>query len=117
MTEKTTTGFGVLVLSVIVGVSLSGSYLSLFNSAIPFSVFPVIALALSVYCLYQRYVSDVMPDGIGTLVVASCLLGLFGYITVILVEYSHMGSNMIPTLICLGLLFWIVAKFSKLKPV
>lgn len=117
MTEKTTTGFGVLVLSALVGISLSGSYLSLFNSVIPFSVFPIITLVLSVYCLYQKYVSEVMPEGVGALVLATCLLGLFGYITVIMVEYNDLGSNMIPTLICLGLLFWIMAKYNKLKPV
>lgn len=115
MSEKAATGFGVLLFSVLVGVSISASYLSLFNSAVPFSVFPIISLALSVYCLYQRYVRDLLPDGFGIVVIGSCLLGLFGYVTVILVEYNNMGSNMIPTLICLALLFWVTYQYSKLK--
>lgn len=115
MLEKAATGLGVLLFSVLVGVSISASYLSLFNSAVPFSIFPLVSLALSIYCLYQRYITDALPDGIGVIVVACCLLGLFGYITVILVEYSSMGSNMIPTLVCLALLFWIVFQYSKLK--
>jgi hypothetical protein len=113
--EKAATGIAVLAFSVLTGICISASYLALFNQQVPFSIFPIVCLGLSVYCLYQRYVNDILPEGIGPVVVGSCLLGLFGYITVILVEYTSMGSNMIPTLVCLILLFWTLFKYSRVR--
>ena len=54
MTEQHRRDKGTLLLAFIVGLSVHGTFSALFNSAVHFSVFPVLALCLAVYCFHQR---------------------------------------------------------------
>ena len=46
---------GTLLLALVAGLSINGTFAALFSSIVPFSVFPIISLVLTVYCLHQRY--------------------------------------------------------------
>ncbi|MGL9735441.1 MAG: YijD family membrane protein [Symbiopectobacterium sp.] len=100
---------GTLVLVLLAGLSLNGSCAPLFSSIVPFSVIPLVALVLllSVYCLHQRYLNIKMPEGIPLLATSCFLLGLLLYSALVLVEYPQIGSNFLPSLLCVVLLFWI----------
>lgn len=86
-----------------------------FSSVVSFSVFPLITLILSVYCIHQRYLNYSMPDGMPKLVVACFLLGLFSYSAIIRVEYPEIGSNFLPAVMGTVLVFWIYRKVKIRK--
>lgn len=98
---------GTLILSGVAGLSISASFSALFSSVVPFSVFPLIALMLSVYCLHQRYLNVAMSEGMPILSSSCFLLGLLFYSTLIRVEYPAIGSNFLPSLLCVVLVLWI----------
>lgn len=112
MTEKVNKEYGTLLLAFIAGLSLNGSFNALFDSVISFSIFPLIALGFSVYCLHQRYVTQPMLEGTPMLSASCFLLGLFLYSAVIRAEYAEMGSNFFLTVICVALVFWIGYKLK-----
>ncbi|MEC5343458.1 YijD family membrane protein [Brenneria populi] len=98
---------GTLILALVAGLSINGSFSALFSALVPFSIFPLIALVLSVYCLHQRYVDRSMSESAPLLVAASFLLGLLLYSAIVRVEYPAIGSNFIPSLLCVALVLWI----------
>lgn len=51
---------GTLLLALIAGLSINGTFAAIFSSIVPFSIFPLIALVLTVYCLHQRYLNRTM---------------------------------------------------------
>lgn len=51
-----------LVLSLLAGLCGNATLAVLTSSAVAFSIFPVIAFALAVYCLYQEYLSKPMAE-------------------------------------------------------
>ncbi len=55
---------GTLLLALIAGLSINGTFAAIFSSIVPFSIFPLIALVLTVYCLHQRYLNRTMPVGL-----------------------------------------------------
>lgn len=55
---------GTLLLALIAGLSINGAFAALFSSIVPFSVFPILSLLLTVYCLHQRYQNRSMPVGL-----------------------------------------------------
>ncbi|KAB8310270.1 YijD family membrane protein [Rouxiella chamberiensis] len=115
MTEQANQDNGTLVLALIAGLSINGTFDALFSSVVAFSIFPIIALVLSVYCLHVRYHKGEMPTGLPVLSAASFLLGLLLYSTFVRVEYPELGSNSLPLLISVVLLFWIGLKLKKRK--
>ncbi|MBA0219550.1 YijD family membrane protein [Pectobacterium brasiliense] len=115
MTEKPHQEKGTLVLALIAGLSANGAFAALFSSIVPFSIFPLIALILSIYCLHQRYLHHSMPEGIPMLAAASFLLGLLIYSAIVRVEYPAIGSNFIPSILCVVLVFWIGLKLRRRK--
>ena len=48
---------GTLLLALVAGLSINGTFAALFSSIVPFSVFPIISLVLTVYFLHQRYLN------------------------------------------------------------
>ncbi|MBK5074871.1 YijD family membrane protein [Budviciaceae bacterium CWB-B4] len=112
MTEKVSKEYATLLLAFIAGISLNGSFNALFDSVIAFSIFPLIALGFSIYCLHQRYVTQPMPEGTPMLAFSCFLLGLFLYSAIIRAEYAGMGSNFLLTIICVALVFWIGYKLK-----
>lgn len=106
---------GALILALIAGLSVNGSFSSLFSSYVPFSIFPLIALALSVYALGLRYRDDTMAQGMPKMAVAWFVLGVLLYSTFIRVEYPDIGSNLLPSILSVILFFWIVVKTRAVK--
>ncbi|MBE5201955.1 YijD family membrane protein [Pectobacterium sp. FL60-S17] len=115
MTHKPHQEKGTLVLALIAGLSVNGAFSALFSSIVPFSIFPLLALILSIYCLHQRYLHHSMPEGIPMLAAASFLLGLLIYSAIVRVEYPAIGSNFIPSILCVVLVFWIGLKLRRRK--
>ncbi|WP_034918566.1 MULTISPECIES: YijD family membrane protein [Erwinia] len=98
---------GTLLLSFLVGLSVNGTFSVLFSAWVPFSVFPLIALGLSAWCLHQRYLNRSMPNGMPSLAAAFFLLGILLYSAVVRAEYPQIGSNFVPTTLMVALVFWI----------
>jgi len=115
MTEQPNQDNGTLVLALIAGLSISGTFDAFFSSVVVFSIFPVIALVLAVYCLHLRYHQGEMPKGLPTLAAACFLLGLLLYSTIVRAEYPQIGSNFLPSVICVALVFWIGVKLKRRK--
>lgn len=115
MTKKPLGEKGTLILALIAGLSLNGAFMSMFSSVVPFSLFPVISLVLSVYCLHCHYQDSAMPQGFPSLAAASFLLGLLVYSAIIRAEYPAIGSNFIPAILAVVLVFWIGRKLKVLK--
>ena len=74
---------GTLLLALIAGLSINGAFAALFSSIVPFSVFPILSLLLTVYCLHQRYQNRSMPVGLPGLAAAFFILGVLLYSTVV----------------------------------
>jgi uncharacterized membrane protein len=106
---------GTLLLALIAGLSINGSFAALFSSVVPFSIFPIIALVLAVYCLHQRYLHRAMPDGMPKLVAATFLLGVLLYSAIVRAEYPQIGSNFLPAIVSVALVFWIGIKLKARK--
>ena len=67
---------GTLLLALIAGLCINGAFAALFSSIVPFSVFPILSLLLTVYCLHQRYQNRSMPVGLPGLAAAFFILGV-----------------------------------------
>lgn len=87
---------GTLLLALIAGLSINGAFAALFSSIVPFSVFPILSLLLTVYCLHQRYQNRSMPVGLPGLAAAFFILGVLLYSTVVRAEYPDIGSKLLP---------------------
>ena len=99
---------GTLLLALVAGLSINGTFAALFSSIVPFSVFPIISLVLTVYCLHQRYLNRTMA--------AACfILGVLLYSTVVRAEYPDIGSNFFPAVLSVIMVFWIGAKMRNRK--
>ncbi len=105
-----------LVLSVIAGVCASASLASLFVGGVPFSLFPILAFVLAVYCFYQQHVSQPMTEGTPMITFACFLVGAFGYSAFIRVQLPELGGNFISIIITMALLVWVARKVSQRKP-
>lgn len=90
---------GTLLLALVAGLSINGTFAALFSSIVPFSVFPIISLVLTVYCLHQRYLNRTMPVGLPGLAAACFILGVLLYSTVVRAEYPDIGSNFFPAVL------------------
>jgi hypothetical protein len=115
MTNKPLGEKGTLILALIAGLSLNGSFMAMFSSVVPFSLFPLISLVLAVYSLHYHYQDSAMPQGFPSLAAASFLLGLLVYSAIIRAEYPAIGSNFIPAILAVVLVFWIGRKLKVLK--
>lgn len=113
--EKSGRENGTLLLALIAGLSINGSFAALFSSVVPFSIFPIIALALAVYCLHQRYQHRAMADGMPKLAAACFLLGVLLYSAIVRAEYPQIGSNFLPAIVAVALVLWIGVKLKSRK--
>ena len=104
-----------LLLALVAGLSINGTFAALFSSIVPFSVFPIISLVLTVYCLHQRYQNRTMPVGLPGLAAACFILGVLLYSTVVRAEYPDIGSNFFPAVLSVILVFWIGFKVRNRK--
>ncbi|RPH31136.1 YijD family membrane protein [Buttiauxella warmboldiae] len=106
---------GTLGLALIAGLAINGTVAALFSSVVPFSIFPIITLVLAVYCLHQRYQNRTMPVGLPGIAAACFILGVLLYSAVVRAEYPAIGSNFLPAVLSVALLFWIGAKIRARK--
>lgn len=109
---------GTLLLALIAGLSINGTFAAVFSSIVPFSIFPIfpiIALVLTVYCLHQRYLNRTMPVGLPGLAAACFILGVLLYSTVVRAEYPDIGSNFLPAVLSVALVFWIGSRMRSRK--
>ena len=104
---------GTLLLAFIIGLSLGGTFFSLFSAIVSFSLFPVIALGLSAWCLHRCYQNRTMPKGLPALAAAFFLLGVLCYSAVIRAEYPVIGSNFVPVILMVVVIFWIGLRIKK----
>lgn len=105
--KQTVQDKGTLLLALIAGLSINGTFTAIFSSVVPFSIFPIIALVLTVYCLHQRYQNRTMPVGLPGLAAACFILGVLLYSAVVRAEYPAIGSNFVPAVLSVALVFWI----------
>lgn len=108
---------GTLLLALITGLAINGSFNTLFSGFVPFSVFPLLTLILAVYCLHQRYLNFAMPQGLPVLAGACFLLGILLYSAIVRVEHPAIGSNFVPSILSVVLVFWILFKLKARKSV
>ncbi|AHM76366.1 hypothetical protein LC20_05115 [Yersinia hibernica] len=108
---------GTLLLALVTGLAINGSFNALFSGFVPFSVFPLLTLILAVYCLHQRYLNFVMPQGLPVLASACFLLGILLYSAIVRVEHPAIGSNFVPSILSVVLVFWILFKLKARKSV
>ncbi|WNN48315.1 YijD family membrane protein [Siccibacter colletis] len=104
---------GTLLLALVAGLSINGTFTALFSSIVPFSIFPIISLVLSVWCLHQRYQNRTMLPGLPGIAAACFLLGVLLYSTVVRAEYPAIGSNFLPSILTVILLFWIIFRLRN----
>lgn len=104
-----------LLLSLVVGLSTHGTFSALFNSSVEFSIFPIIALILAVYCLHQRYLHHAMPMGLPKFVAGSLFLGMFGYAAILRVQHPEVGSNFIPATVIVIIALWMYTSWKARK--
>lgn len=101
-----------LVLALIVGMCCD-AILSWFTmSEISFSIFPLIALVLSVQSLYQGYLQKPVSEDFPLVGLASFFVGIFGHSAFVKAEYPQSGSNFIAIVIVLVLMMWIGKKMG-----
>lgn len=105
---------GTLLLALIAGLSINGAFAALFSSIVPFSVFPILSLLLTVYCLHQRYQNRSMPLGYRAWR-RLFILGVLLYSTVVRAEYPDIGSNFFPAVLSVAMVFWIGYKMRNRK--
>lgn len=113
--KQTAQDRGTLLLALIAGLSINGSFAALFSSIVPFSLFPLIALVLTIYCLHQRYQNRTMPVGLPGLAAACFILGVLLYSTVVRAEYPDIGSNFFPAVLSVVMVFWIGFRMRNRK--
>lgn len=106
---------GTLLLALITGLAINGSFNAIFSAFVPFSVFPLLTLILAVYCLHQRYLNFAMPQGLPVLASACFLLGILLYSAIVRVEHPAIGSNFVPSILSVVLVFWILFKLKTRK--
>ena len=104
-----------LLLAFITGLAINGSFSVMFSAFVPFSIFPLIALGLAAWSLHQRYLNRSMPEGMPSLAAAFFLLGILVYSALVRAEYPDIGSNFIPVVLMVALVFWIATRFKKVK--
>ena len=101
-----------LLLALIVGMCGNAILSWLTISAVSFSIFPLIALVLSVQALYREYLSQPVAEDIPMVGLACFFVGAFGHSAFIKAQYPDSGSNMFAIFITLGLMLWIANKLG-----
>ncbi|MGG1929615.1 YijD family membrane protein [Enterobacter soli] len=106
---------GTLLLALIAGLSINGTFSAVFSSIVPFSIFPLIALVLTVYCLHSTLSEPHDACGVAGLAAACFILGVLLYSTVVRAEYPDIGSNFLPAVLSVALVFWIGSRMRGRK--
>ncbi|MBF9001919.1 MULTISPECIES: YijD family membrane protein [Vibrio] len=105
-----------LVLALIAG--MCGDYILswIMMSEVTFSIFPLIALVLSVQALYQEYLRNPIAEDIPLVGLACFFVGAVGHSAFIKAQYPQEGSNFLSLIILMVLVLWIGKKLGFLTP-
>ncbi len=101
-----------LLLAVIAGMCGNALLSAITISAVPFSVFSLIALLLSVQMLYQNYLQGPVAEDLPLVGLACFFVGAFGYSAYIKAQYPEAGSNFFAIIVTLLLLLWVGNKLG-----
>lgn len=101
-----------LVLAVIAGMCGDAPLSWLTMSEVSFSIFPIIALVLSVQALYQEYLRKPVSEDIPLVGLACFFVGAFGHSAFLKAQYPEAGSNFFAIIISLLLMLWIGFKMG-----
>jgi len=101
-----------LVLALIAGMCGDALLSWLTISEVSFSIFPVIALVLSVQALYQEYLRNPVAEDIPLVGLACFFVGAFGHSAFAKAQYPEAGSNFFSIIVVLLLMIWIGKKLG-----
>lgn len=101
-----------LVLAFIAGMCGDAILSWITMSEVSFSIFPLIALVLSVQALYKDYLSHPVSEDFPLVGLACFFVGGFGHSAFIKAQYPNSGSNFFAIMIVLVLMFWIGKKMG-----
>ncbi|EOD79013.1 membrane protein [Grimontia sp. AD028] len=104
-----------LLLAVVAGLCGSASLATLFVDSVAFSVFPIIAFILAVYCFYQQHVNQPLTEGTPLIAFACFLVGAFGYTAFVRMQVPELGGNFFPIIVTMLLVFWVAFKMGWLS--
>lgn len=101
-----------LVLALIAGMCGDALLSWLTMSEVSFSIFPLIALVLSVQALYQEYLRNPVSEDIPLVGLACFFVGAFGHSAFVKAQHPDAGSNFFAIIVSLLLLLWIGKKLG-----
>ncbi|KQA16599.1 YijD family membrane protein [Vibrio metoecus] len=101
-----------LILALIAGLCSDALLSWITMSSVPFSLFALIALVLSVQMLYQEYLTHPVAEEVPLVGLACFFVGAFGHSAFIKAQYPQEGSNFLSIVIVLLLIFWIGRKLG-----
>lgn len=104
-----------LILAIIAGMCSNAIISSMLHSAVTFSIFSVIALALSLQMLYQDYLRNPVAEDIPMIGLACFFVGVFGHSAFLKAQHPEIGSNFFAIMITLLLLLWVGRKLGYIK--
>lgn len=93
-----------LAMAMLIGICGDASLAVLTNSVVPFSFFPLIALWLAAYQLFQHYRHDPMVGNTPICTLLCFFIGVFGHSALLKVQYPELGSNFFSLIMMLLLL-------------
>ena len=82
-----------LLLALLIGICGDAFLSVLTESVVPFSFFPLIALLLAAYQLYQHYRHEPMVGNTPSSILLCYFIGVFGHSALLKVQYPELGSN------------------------
>ncbi|TNI57078.1 hypothetical protein CF122_07080 [Aeromonas media] len=82
-----------LLLALLIGICGDAFLSVLTESVVPFSFFPLIALLLAAYQLYQHYRHEPIVGNTPSCILLCFFIGAFGHTALLKVQYPELGSN------------------------
>ncbi len=101
-----------LVLAVVSGMCSDALLSWITINEVSFSIFPIIALVLSVQALYQEYLRHPVAEDIPLVGLACFFVGAFGHSAFVKARYPEAGSNFFAIVVVLLLMVWIGKKLG-----
>ncbi|KWU00040.1 YijD family membrane protein [Vibrio toranzoniae] len=101
-----------LVLAVVAGVCGDALLSWVTMSEVGFSIFPLIALVLTVQALYQEYLTNPVSEDIPLVGLACFFVGAFGHSAFVKAQYPDAGSNFFAIIVAMLLLAWVGKKLG-----
>jgi uncharacterized membrane protein len=101
-----------LVLALVAGICTDAILSAFTMSEVTFSIFPWIALVLSVQALYQDYLNNPVSEDFPLVGLACFFVGIFGHSAFLKAQYPHEGSNFFSIVVVLLLLLWVGRKLG-----